>query len=408
MPTMGKRAPEFSPATAPAAGAVAAFPAIYFTQNLGRTDQAFGTLAGAAGLLGVGTVVVATGSRTIDPSRLPEFGYGRYRDVVTFLELEEMLVAARAMKQGLEILRPKLVQAVFVQLFQVTATTLGGGSVGVPSAYNLAKRGLKVLVLERCPAVGQGQNKAAIGGIRATHSVPGKIRLCLDSLRVFSTWQELHGDDIEWQRNGYAFVAYRPEEERTLKDLLQIQQGFQLNIRWLDQEELLQVIPDLNPRGLLGGTMLGTAYGAVFANALFLFGLAAQSPFNLQLDDSPRAFVAIAILALIGAVMGALFGVPTGFVVGVLNGLLIGIATRAFFFPLRDARTYRRVIAAASASFTGIASWFGFLAIMLFYANREKANVPMLAVIVLIPALIAGVGAGLLSRMFSRWHEQHT
>ena len=43
-----------------------------------------------------GTVVVATGSRTIDPTKLPEFGYGRFKDVITFLELEEMIVAARS------------------------------------------------------------------------------------------------------------------------------------------------------------------------------------------------------------------------------------------------------------------------------------------------------------------------
>lgn len=43
-----------------------------------------------------GTVVVATGSRTIDPTKLPEFGYGKFKDVVTFLELEEMIVAARS------------------------------------------------------------------------------------------------------------------------------------------------------------------------------------------------------------------------------------------------------------------------------------------------------------------------
>jgi heterodisulfide reductase subunit A len=44
----------------------------------------------------VGTVVLATGSQVIDPNKLPEFGYGRYKDVVTFLDLEKMIVAARS------------------------------------------------------------------------------------------------------------------------------------------------------------------------------------------------------------------------------------------------------------------------------------------------------------------------
>ena len=46
--------------------------------------------------LEVGTVVLATGSQVIDPNRLPEFGYGKHKDVVTFLELEKMIVAARS------------------------------------------------------------------------------------------------------------------------------------------------------------------------------------------------------------------------------------------------------------------------------------------------------------------------
>lgn len=156
--------------------------------------------------------------------------------------------------------------------------------------------------------------------------------------------------------------------------------------------------------GLLGGTMLGTAYGAIFANALLLARLA-QEWQTLSAENFVPGLAAVLLLALIGAVMGALFGVPTGLLVGALNGLLVGVLTRAFFFPPRDARTYRRVIALASALFTGIASWIGFLAIMLFYANREKADVPMLAVIVLIPALIAGVAAAFISRVIARWYE---
>ena len=46
--------------------------------------------------LEVGTVVLATGSQVVDPNKLPEFGYGNHKDVVTFLELEQMIVAARS------------------------------------------------------------------------------------------------------------------------------------------------------------------------------------------------------------------------------------------------------------------------------------------------------------------------
>ncbi len=131
---------------------------------------------------------------------------------------------------------------------------IGAGSLGAPAAYYMAKAGLKVLVLESVASVGQGSNKRAIGGIRATHSDPAKIRLCLRSIEIFSHFKEHFGEDIEWDRCGYAFVAYREQEEKTLKDLLVIQKKYGLENNWYNKEDLLKIIPDLNPQGLIGGT----------------------------------------------------------------------------------------------------------------------------------------------------------
>src|SRR5512137_2804542 len=110
---------------------------------------------------------------------------------------------------------------------------IGAGSVGVPSAMSLAEAGVRTLVIDRHASAGQGSNKAAIGGIRATHSDPAKIRLCLRSIEILTTWREQYGDDIEWQKGGYLFVAYREREEKILRDLLAIQKAFGLNIDWL-------------------------------------------------------------------------------------------------------------------------------------------------------------------------------
>ncbi len=131
---------------------------------------------------------------------------------------------------------------------------IGAGSVGTPAAYYFSKAGFKTLVLDAMPSVGQGSSKRAIGGVRATHSDPAKIRLCLRSIDIFKHWKEETGDDIEWYEGGYCFVAYRNREEKILKDLMVKQKELKLNIDWYDHDHLLKIIPDLNPVDLIGGT----------------------------------------------------------------------------------------------------------------------------------------------------------
>jgi sarcosine oxidase subunit beta len=132
---------------------------------------------------------------------------------------------------------------------------IGAGSVGTPLAFFLAKSGVNTLVLDRLPSAGQGSNKAAIGGVRATHSDPAKIRLGLRSLEIFSHWEEEYGDDIEWHSGGYSFLAYGEKQESTLKNLLQRQKSYGLNIDWYDRQQILERIPALNCTDLLGGTI---------------------------------------------------------------------------------------------------------------------------------------------------------
>jgi heterodisulfide reductase subunit A len=53
--------------------------------------------------LNVNAIILATGSKTFDPNRLPEYGY-RNEDVITFLELEKLIVAQRL--DGNDLKRP--------------------------------------------------------------------------------------------------------------------------------------------------------------------------------------------------------------------------------------------------------------------------------------------------------------
>jgi sarcosine oxidase subunit beta len=140
-------------------------------------------------------------------------------------------------------------------------------------------------VLESVPSVGQGSNKRAIGGIRATHSDPAKIRLSLRSIEIFSTWKEVYGDEIEWEEGGYAFVAYREREEKILKDLLVTQKSFGLDIDWYDHDDFLKIIPDLNPDHLIGGTFSphdGSASPLLATHAFYTHAQTAGAVFHFN------------------------------------------------------------------------------------------------------------------------------
>lgn len=131
---------------------------------------------------------------------------------------------------------------------------IGAGSVGTPLAMSLAERGINTLCLDQYASAGQGSNKCAIGGIRATHSEPAKVALALHSLEVFRNWQALHGDEIGWFEGGYMFVAYDDKIADLLKGMIAQQQAAGLNIRWITPDEVQTLAPGIEPRELRGAT----------------------------------------------------------------------------------------------------------------------------------------------------------
>ena len=153
---------------------------------------------------------------------------------------------------------------------------IGAGSLGVPAALAIAEKKLSVLVIDSLASPGQGQNKKAIGGIRATHSDKGKITTSLRSIEIFSTWKEIHGDDIGWIQNGYSFPAYTDEDEKKLQDMMKIQLSFNLDIQWLSPEEYLEIVPGITRKNLKGSTYSpgdGSASPLLAINAFYFKSL---------------------------------------------------------------------------------------------------------------------------------------
>ncbi len=131
---------------------------------------------------------------------------------------------------------------------------IGAGSVGTPLTMSLAEKGVSVLCIDSAPSAGQGNNKCAIGGARATHSEPAKVVLGLRSLEIFRTWQDRFGDEISWYQGGYTYVAYDEDTMNLFRGNVPLQQKAGLDIRLINAGEMETLVPGINPAGLLGGT----------------------------------------------------------------------------------------------------------------------------------------------------------
>lgn len=159
---------------------------------------------------------------------------------------------------------------------------IGAGSVGLPLSWYLSKKGKKVAVIDKRPSYGRGQNRAAIGGIRATHSDPAKIKIGQMSIEIVKEIEKEHGIAVDWITGGYLYPVYDEEKEKALKSLLEVQKGYGLNIDWIDPEKVIELVPGITEEGLRGATFSpgdGSASPLKLAGAFFKLSKAAGTDF---------------------------------------------------------------------------------------------------------------------------------
>ena len=105
---------------------------------------------------------------------------------------------------------------------------VGGGIIGMATAYYLCRENIKVALVER-KHLGSGSTGRCIGGIRQQFSTPAAIRLMQENIELFSQMEE------EFKKN------------------IKIQKKEKVNVSRLSPEEVSKVVPDLNIEGVLAG-----------------------------------------------------------------------------------------------------------------------------------------------------------
>src|SRR5688500_3259144 len=91
---------------------------------------------------------------------------------------------------------------------------IGGGIVGAATAFFASRAGLRVVVLERRPALGTLTTPAATGAFRAQFDNPEEIALVQESISLFENFAEiagLPGYDLNMHQQGYLWLTTTQE-----------------------------------------------------------------------------------------------------------------------------------------------------------------------------------------------------
>src|SRR5919106_1803078 len=136
------------------------------------------------------------------------------------------------------------------------AVVVGGGVMGASTAYHLAARGVKdVVLVEREPFLGEMSTGRCAGGIRHQFSTEINVRLSIESIRMLERFPDELGQDVGLKLCGYLFLLTRDEDLPTFRDNVALQHRLGIDTRWLEHADCAELVPELDLEGVLAGTI---------------------------------------------------------------------------------------------------------------------------------------------------------
>ena len=165
---------------------------------------------------------------------------------------------------------------------------VGGGVMGLSTAYHLARAGVDRVVLLERGSLGGGSTCKAAGGVRASFSDEVNIRLGQHSLETLERFGHEFGQEIDLHQVGYLFLLDDASDLVAFESQAELQNALGIETRMISVEEAKWLSPLISTDGLVGAlfsprdgyctpesVVLGYAGAARRAGATILTGLAA-------------------------------------------------------------------------------------------------------------------------------------
>jgi len=130
---------------------------------------------------------------------------------------------------------------------------VGGGICGLSIGWKLAKRGLRVLILEKGEA-GHGATWAALGilfpRVGDDPRGPAFTKLCVESHRLWPTFakevESESGIEIDYGREGTLLPAFEAREEDQLRRQYALLRKSRVGAKWVSGKELRSLEPNMS------------------------------------------------------------------------------------------------------------------------------------------------------------------
>jgi len=130
---------------------------------------------------------------------------------------------------------------------------IGGGIIGVSTAYFLAKRGQKDVILLERDLLAQASTGLCVGGIRQQFSHPANILLSQETIRQLRDFEREFHTKIDFHQAGYLFLTKEQPTWEAFGECVKIQRRHGVPVEVLSPEEVKHRWPYLEVENLKGG-----------------------------------------------------------------------------------------------------------------------------------------------------------
>ncbi|MBC7228708.1 MAG: FAD-binding oxidoreductase [Thermoflexales bacterium] len=132
---------------------------------------------------------------------------------------------------------------------------IGGGVMGASTAYHLALKGCRnVLLLERESFFGIQATGKCAGGIRYQFGTEINVRLSLLSLPMLDRFEEELGQPIDLRYCGYLFLLTNENDVAAFRQNVEMQRRLGVMTQWLEPEDIARMVPLMNLEDVRAGT----------------------------------------------------------------------------------------------------------------------------------------------------------